>query len=102
MTRLQQRRRVEQGAFAKLPDSVLAHIAVFVVDNLPQISLISQTWARICARVDVQEEKQRWPAVQTRRRWLAAVQQNGWALKNAPDELRGDREIMLAAGLQYL
>ena len=90
-------RLLEQDAFAKLPDNVLAHIAVFAVDNLPQIAQLSQRWAHICARNDVDEAKERWPAVRTRRRWLAAVQQSGRALQDAPAELRGDREFMLAA-----
>ena len=90
-------RLLEQDAFAKLPDNVLAHIAVFAVDNLPQIAQLSQRWAHICARDDVDEAKVRWRSVQTRRRWLAVVQQNGRALLLAPAELRGDREFVLAA-----
>ena len=92
-----QQTEVEQDAFKKLPDSVLAHIAIFAVADLPQIAVLSHAWAHICARDDVHEAKERWQAVRTRRRWLAAVRQNINALKDAPDELRGSREFMLAA-----
>ena len=92
---------LEQDAFAKLPDTVLAHIAVFAVDNLPQIAQLSQRWAHICARNDVDEAKQRWPAVRTRRRWLMAVQEDSFELQFVPAELQGDREIVLAAVQQH-
>eukprot|EP01043_Picozoa_sp_COSAG02_P030019 COSAG02_NODE_1896_length_10463_cov_8.034253_8_plen_74_part_01 len=37
-----------------------------------------------------------------RQRWLDRVAQNGWALLHiAPAELKGDREIVLAAVAQY-